>query len=73
LVLVNGRDEDLYDIAAVTVDHAEVTRLAVAHLASLGHTRIGLALGPSRYVTASGCQLGYLDGLERAGLPRPER
>jgi DNA-binding LacI/PurR family transcriptional regulator len=69
LVLVNGRDEDLDDIAAVTVDHAEVTRLAVAHLASLGHTRIGLALGPSRYVTAGRLQLGYLDGLERAHLP----
>lgn len=69
LVLVNGRDEDLVDIAAVTVDHAEVTRLAVGHLVSLGHTRIGLALGPSRYVTAGRLQLGYLDGLERAGVP----
>ena len=69
LVLVNGRDDDLLDIAAVTVDHAEVTRLAVAHLASLGHARIGLALGPARYVTAARLRLGYLDGLERAGLP----
>ncbi len=69
LVLVNGRDADLGDIAAVTVDHAEVTRLAVAHLVSLGHVRIGLALGPSRYVTAARLQLGYLDGLERAGVP----
>ena len=69
LVLVNGRDTDLGDIAAVTVDHAEVTRLAVGHLVSLGHTRIGLALGPSRYVTAGRLQLGYLDGLERAGVP----
>ncbi len=68
LVLVNGRDEDLGDIAAVTVDHAEVTRLAVAHLASLGHRRIGLALGPSRYVTAARLRLGYLDGMARAGL-----
>jgi LacI family transcriptional regulator, repressor for deo operon, udp, cdd, tsx, nupC, and nupG len=56
-------------IAAVTVDHAEVTRQAVAHLISLGHVRIGLALGPSRYVTASRLRLGYLDGLERAGVP----
>jgi len=69
LVLVNGRDEDLGDIAAVTVDHAEVTRLAVAHLASLGHRRIGLALGPARYVTAARLRLGYLDGMARAGLP----
>lgn len=68
LVLVNGRDEDLGDIAAVTVDHAEVTRLAVGHLVSLGHVRIGLALGPSRYVTAARLRLGYLDGLERAGV-----
>ena len=69
LVLVNGRDGDLGDIAAVTVDHAEVTRLAVAHLSSLGHRRIGLALGPSRYVTAARLRLGYLDGMARAGLP----
>jgi len=69
LVLVNGRDDDLLDIAAVTVDHAEVSRLAVAHLASLGHRRIGLAIGPSRYVTAARLRLGYLDALERAGLP----
>lgn len=68
LVLVNGRDEDLDEIAAVTVDHAEVTRLAVAHLASLGHLRIGLALGPARYVTAARLRLGYLDGMARAGL-----
>ena len=68
LVLVNGRDEDLGEIAAVTVDHAEVTRLAVAHLASLGHSRIGLALGPARYVTAARLRLGYLDGMVRAGL-----
>jgi len=68
LVLVNGRDEDLGEIAAVTVDHAEVTRLAVAHLASLGHSRIGLALGPARYVTAARLRLGYLDGMARAGL-----
>ena len=68
LVLVNGRDEDLGGIAAVTVDHAEVTRLAVAHLASLGHSRIGLALGPARYVTAARLRLGYLDGMARAGL-----
>ena len=68
LVLVNGCVASLDGFAAVSVDHAEVTRLAVAHLASLGHRRIGLALGPGRYVTATRLRLGYLDGLARAGL-----
>jgi LacI family transcriptional regulator, repressor for deo operon, udp, cdd, tsx, nupC, and nupG len=68
LVLVNGRREDLA-VAGVTVDHAEATKLAVAHLASLGHDRIGLALGPRRYLTSAHLLDGYRAGLERAGLP----
>ncbi|MCC5948255.1 MAG: LacI family DNA-binding transcriptional regulator [Nitriliruptoraceae bacterium] len=68
LVLVNGRDAEL-PVAAVTVDHREVTKLAVAHLASLGHERIGLALGPRRYLTADHLLEGYRTGLEIAGLP----
>lgn len=68
LVLVNGRAADL-EVPAVTVDHREVTKLAVSHLASLGHERIGLALGPRRYLTADHMLDGYRAGLEGAGLP----
>lgn len=68
LVVVNGRDPDL-PVAAVTVDHREVTKLGIAHLSSLGHERIGLSLGPRRYLTADHMLEGYRTGLEAAGLP----
>lgn len=48
VVLVNG-PLDGSGIPAVSNDDAASMRLAVTHLAELGHRRIGLALGPSGY------------------------
>lgn len=49
IVLVNGPMEGV-DAGCVSTDDATAMRMAVDHLVSLGHTRIGLAVGPERYV-----------------------
>jgi hypothetical protein len=63
-VLVNGSQPGLGP-STVTVDHADAARQAVAHLASLGHERIGLAVGPSRYLPTLDLMDGFREGLER--------
>jgi LacI family transcriptional regulator, repressor for deo operon, udp, cdd, tsx, nupC, and nupG len=52
LVLVDG-PQPAVDAPAVTNDDAAAVDLAVAHLADLGHTRIGLVAGPRRYTTVT--------------------
>ncbi|MFD2078713.1 alanine racemase [Actinopolymorpha cephalotaxi] len=49
VVFVNGYVEQV-DAPFVSSDDAVATELAVQHLASLGHRRIGFACGPDRYV-----------------------
>ena len=51
IVLVNGRP-DAVDAPAVSTDDAVAVELAVRHLRSLGHERVGLAIGPERYLPA---------------------
>jgi LacI family repressor for deo operon, udp, cdd, tsx, nupC, and nupG len=68
VVVVNGRPDDL-EVPSVTVDHVAASRKAVTHLASLGHRRIGLAIGPRRYVPTLELEQGYRAGLQLAGLP----
>jgi DNA-binding LacI/PurR family transcriptional regulator len=48
VVLINGFLPDV-GAACIATDDARVIDLAVAHLAHMGHTRIGLALGQDRY------------------------
>lgn len=67
VIVVNGRAPSL-ELPAVSVDHVDAARQAVAHLATLGHTRIGLATGPSRYVPSREFATGYELGLGDAGL-----
>ena len=55
----------------VGIDNVAAARTAVAHLASLGHTRIA-AIGEQRHRRGQTARLrlqGYLAGLENAGLP----
>lgn len=66
-VLVNGRPEGI-DVPAVSVDHAAAARMGVAHLAALGHRRIGVAVGPRRYLPSSSFLEGYRQAVAEAGL-----
>ncbi|MFE2673198.1 LacI family DNA-binding transcriptional regulator [Streptomyces hygroscopicus] len=67
-VLVNGFSPQI-QAPFVSTDDRSATQLAVRHLASLGHTRIGLAVGPRRFVPVQRKIEGFRSGMaERAGL-----
>ena len=62
VVFVNGFVPDL-DAPFLSTDDHEAMTLAVSHLVELGHTRIGLATGPSRYVPALRKREGFVAAL----------
>jgi DNA-binding LacI/PurR family transcriptional regulator len=62
LVLINGYSEHI-DAPCVSCDDRAAMGMAVNHLAELGHERIGLAIGPVRYVPASRKIEGFTDAL----------
>jgi LacI family transcriptional regulator, repressor for deo operon, udp, cdd, tsx, nupC, and nupG len=66
-VIVNGRADDVPS-PSVTVDFVAAARTAAIHLAALGHRRLGLALGPERYVQSAEMERGWAEGLASAGL-----
>ncbi|HEX6248416.1 MAG TPA: LacI family DNA-binding transcriptional regulator [Nocardioidaceae bacterium] len=49
IVLVNGTRTE-FPVPCLSTDDAGAVRTAVNHLAALGHTRFGLAVGPERFV-----------------------
>lgn len=61
-VLINGYNEAISAPFVSPDDHAAM-RMAVGHLAELGHERIGLALGPQRYVPSRRKRDGFVDAL----------
>jgi LacI family transcriptional regulator, galactose operon repressor len=67
IVLVNRRLED-GDLSSASPDDHEGARLAVAHLAGLGHTRIAHVAGPQAVSTGHSRYVGFLDGMAQAGL-----
>ncbi|WP_250444220.1 LacI family DNA-binding transcriptional regulator [Actinotalea sp. C106] len=66
IVLVNGFAEGV-DAPSVSTDDAVAVDLAVRHLSSLGHTSIGLAIGPDRYIPARRKLGAFTAALERLG------
>ncbi|MFD9489466.1 LacI family DNA-binding transcriptional regulator [Streptomyces sp. NPDC059991] len=71
-VLVNGYNERIRAPFVSPDDHAAMA-MAVGHLADLGHTRIGLAAGPLRYVPSRRKAEGFAAALgERFGLRAEE-
>ena len=67
LVLVNRSLED-GSAPAVTVDDAFGIRLAVEHIADLGHKRIGHVSGPQNLSTGHRRYLGFVEAMTDAGL-----
>ncbi|WP_448061109.1 LacI family DNA-binding transcriptional regulator [Cellulomonas hominis] len=64
IVLVNGYAEGL-DALCVSSDDIASMELTVRHLVSLGHRRIGLAIGPDRFVPAQRKVVGFAESLQR--------
>ena len=72
LVTINGNAPTIR-APGFTVDDRAAARIAVEHLVSLGHRRIGLATGPLRMVPAQRKRAGYEDALRSALPDRPLR
>jgi len=71
IVLVNGYVDGV-DAPFVSNDDIACMELAVTHLVALGHTRIGLAVGPRRFVPAVRKISGFTAVLTRLlGVPDP--
>lgn len=68
VVLVNRTSPD-YPFSSVSVDNEQGVRAAVAHLASLGHTRIGHIAGPQNVSTGTARFRGFQAGMAAHKLP----
>jgi LacI family transcriptional regulator len=67
VVLMNRLAQD-YSFPAVSVDNEQGSRMAVTHLAKLGHTRIAHIAGPQEASTGVGRLRGFRDGMASCGL-----
>jgi LacI family transcriptional regulator len=67
IVLMNRLAPD-HDFSSVSVDNEQGMRMSVAHLVSLGHTRIAHIAGPRQVSTGEGRRRGYFEGLKSASL-----
>jgi LacI family transcriptional regulator len=67
IVLVNRRLED-ESLPAVTVDDREGARLAVEHVAALGHRRVAHLGGPQALSTGRQRRIGFVEAMAGAGL-----
>lgn len=70
-VLVNGVEGDP-GVPAVATDMKVGGAMAVRHLTSMGHKRVGCLVGPMDYVTTRWLLEGYREGMANAGLPNDD-
>jgi len=68
-VVLMNRTAQGYPFSSVSVDNEQGVRAAVAHLVSLGHTRIGHIAGPQDTSTGFARLRGFLDSMRAHGLP----
>jgi LacI family transcriptional regulator len=71
VVLMNRLSQD-YSFPSVSVDNEQGARMALTHLARLGHTRIAHIAGPQEASTGVGRLRGFLDGMAAHGLEADE-
>ena len=72
IVFVNGYAPGV-DAPFLSDDDAYAMDLAVRHLASMGHRRIGLAVGPDRFVPVIRKREGFMAAMRRhVGIDDPE-
>lgn len=64
LVFVNGYVEGV-DAAFISNDDVASMDLAVGHLSALGHTRVGLAVGPDRFIPVIRKVSGFREAMHR--------
>ncbi|MFX4288330.1 LacI family DNA-binding transcriptional regulator [Janibacter sp. G349] len=64
VAFINGFVDDI-DVPFFSTDDEDAMALAVAHLAQLGHRRIGLATGPRRFVPSIRKLAGFTGALQR--------
>jgi LacI family transcriptional regulator len=67
LVLMNRLSQD-YSFPSVSVDNEQGSRMAVTHLAGLGHARIAHIAGPQEASTGVSRLRGFRDGMTQHGL-----
>lgn len=68
VVLVNRLSEE-FSFPSVSVDNERGIRLAVGHLAGLGHRRIACVAGPQDTSTGRDRLRGFEEAIQAAGLP----
>ncbi|MGA8466066.1 MAG: LacI family DNA-binding transcriptional regulator [Trebonia sp.] len=68
-VVLMNRTAEGYPFSSVSVDNEQGVRAAVAHLTSLGHTRIGHIAGPQDISTGLARLRGFRDSMRSHNLP----
>ncbi|QGN45506.1 LacI family DNA-binding transcriptional regulator [Micromonospora sp. WMMC415] len=71
VVMINGYASGI-QAPFVSCDDREAAELAVAHLAALGHRRIGLITGPDRFVPVQRKVTGYKAAMKRLDVSDAE-